>query len=376
MPLLAILDWDARTWAVLYFISEWLIRVGMLFVVPRRRSPQAANAWLALIFLFPWPGLIIIWLIGSPKMPIWRRAVLMKFVEEIHDVMARMEQSPHSVRPQLAPEQLPTAELASRLGHLQAVGGNHGELLTDYDVTLRRIAADIDAATDHVHLLFYIFADDATTAPLIEALGRAVRRGVPCRVLADALGSKAFLKKLELRLQQSGVQFRRVLPYSLLRWKLRVDMRNHRKIVVIDGKIGYTGSQNLVDAQFKQGVVYEEMVARVEGPVVSQLQLVFAADWYYETSETLKDRRFFPDLDAVGAASAPALPSGPTFPTENNHRLIVSLIHGSLKRIVITTPYLIPDQALLQALETAVLRGVDVHLVVSERLSGKIMLLL
>lgn len=362
------LEWEPHTWALLYFISEWLIRVSMLFVVPRRRSPQAANAWLAFVFFLPWPGLILFWLIGSPKMPVWRRQVVVEYMEKMADVVARLERSPHSVRPTLAPELLPTTELASRLGHFQVVGGNHGELLTDYGATLRRLVADIDNAQDHVHLLFYIFAADAATAPVIDALGRAVQRGVRCRVLADALGSKAFLKALASRLEALGVQFHRMLPYGLLRWKLRVDLRNHRKIVVIDGKVGYAGSQNLVDAQFKEGIVYEELMARVEGPVVLQLQFVFAADWYLETRELLNDARCFPDPQALGNAPAQALPSGPTFPTENNQRLIVSLIHGSLKRVVITTPYLIPDDALLQALETAVLRGVDVHLVVSEKM--------
>src|SRR5262249_6450204 len=140
----------------------------------------------------------------------------------------------------------------------------------------------------------------------------------------------------------------------------------HRKIVVIDGHIGYTGSQNLVDAEFKQGLVYEDVMARVTGPVVLELQYVFAADWFLQTNETLNKDMEFPGPEIAGSLPAQVLPSGPAFPTQNNQRLFVALVHGALKRVVLTTPYFIPDEPLLQALQTAVLRGVDVHLVVSE----------
>ena len=158
-----------------------------------------------------------------------------------------------------------------------------------------------------------------------------------------------------------------MLPVSLLPWrKARLDLRNHRKIVVIDGQIGYTGSQNLVAADFKGGVAYEDLMARVTGPVVLELQYLFAADWFLETNEVLDGEAEFPGPKIAGDVPAQALPSGPAFPTQNNQRLFVALVHGARKRVVLTTPYFIPDEPLLQAMQTAVLRGVEVHLVVSE----------
>jgi cardiolipin synthase A/B len=145
----------------------------------------------------------------------------------------------------------------------------------------------------------------------------------------------------------------------------RIDLRNHRKIAVIDGRIGYTGSQNLVDPDFKPGITYEELVVRVTGPVVLQLQAVFAADWFLETEEVLDTLEVFPDPDVTGKVAAQVLPSGPDYPATNVQRLIVALVHGARTRVVITTPYFIPDDALMQALETAVMRGVEVHVVVS-----------
>jgi cardiolipin synthase len=268
----------------------------------------------------------------------------------------------------VGPELSQAVTLAENLGGLPILGGNSAELLVDYSGTIARLVADIDQAKNHVHLLFYIFLNDGATAPIIDALGRAARRGVTCRVLVDAVGSRPTLKTLVIKLKAQGVAIHEMLPLSLLPWKLvRPDLRNHRKIAVIDGRIGYTGSQNLVCAEFKEGITYEEVMVRLSGPVVLDLQYVFAEDWFLETNEVLEGEAEFPGPEIAGAVPAQALPSGPGHPTQNNQRLIVALVHGARKQVVLTTPYFIPDEPLLQAMQTAVLRGVDVHLMVSEK---------
>ena len=150
--------------------------------------------------------------------------------------------------------------------------------------------------------------------------------------------------------------------------RARFDMRNHRKIAVLDGKIGYVGSQNLVDRAFKPGIVNRELVARVRGPLVAQLQAVLLADRYYETEERIGELGHFPPFEEAGSVFAQCLPSGPGYSQENNQRLIVSLIHAANERVVLTTPYFIPDEPLYQAMQTAATRGVEVHLVVSRDL--------
>jgi cardiolipin synthase len=187
-------------------------------------------------------------------------------------------------------------------------------------------------------------------------------------VLVDSLGSRRYLRALLPELGAAGVEVHEVLPVGLLRWRLdRIDLRNHRKIAVIDGRTAYTGSQNLVDADFVEGLTYEELMVRVTGPVVLELQLVFAVDWYLETGQLLDGTGVFPEPAITGDVPSQVLPSGPGFPTANNQRVFIALVHGARERVVITTPYFIPDEPLLQALQTAVLRGVDVHLIVSER---------
>jgi cardiolipin synthase len=157
-----------------------------------------------------------------------------------------------------------------------------------------------------------------------------------------------------------------MMPYGLFRRPHeRSDLRNHRKIAVIDGRVGYTGSQNLVDAQFKPGIAYEDLMIRVTGPVVMELQFIFAMDWFLDTNEIIDGQREFPPPELAGKVPVQALPSGPAFPAQNNQRLFVALVHGARQRVVLTSPYFVPDDPLLQAMQTAALRGVDVHLVVS-----------
>jgi cardiolipin synthase len=359
---------DPTIWAWSFFLSEWVIRLGMLAVVPFRRTPAAAKGWLLLIFFEPWVGLLLYLLIGRATLPRWRTEQIAKLPQAMGKVLERLATHPHVFHPQLTPELSLAGFLAENLGQMPALGGNAAEILVDYDATLDRLVADIDRAEDHVHLLFYIFADDRATAPVIAALGSATKRGVHCRVLVDSVGSRSALRTLIPKLTALGVAVNEMLPVGLFRWRAaRLDLRNHRKIAVIDGRVAYTGSQNLVAAEFKEGITYEELMLRVTGPAALELQYIFAADWFLETNEVLDSDEVFPDPEIAGQIPMQALPSGPDFPTQNNQRFIVALIHGARKRVVITTPYFIPDEPLLQALQTAVLRGVDVHLVVSEK---------
>lgn len=364
------MEWlpDAAFWIELYFAVEWCIRLAMIAVVPLRRTPQAALAWMFVILLIPIPGLVLFLLLGRSKMPGWRVARLDEFRhamgEQRDRLLPRVSPEEAAVEPELAP----TALLAHNLGRFRVVGGNDVELLSDYQSVIDRLIADIEAARDHVHLLYYIFADDDATAPILAALGRAVQRGVECRVLFDAVGSRWWRRRLLRKLAQIGVEVHAVLPWGLFRRRAaRADLRNHRKIVVIDGQIGYVGSQNLVNAQFIEGLQYEELVARLTGPAVTQLQYVFASDWFLDGSSLLKDARYFPPVASTGRVAIQVLPSGPHSPRDNNQRLIVSMVHAARERIVLTTPYFVPDEPLLQALETAAVRGVDVRLIVSRR---------
>ncbi len=356
------------TWSTLYLVSEWVIRVTMLGVVPFRRSPQSAQAWLLLILFLPWIGLLVFLTFGHNIYPRWRRDRYARLPDAFGRLRDRLAQSPPVAAPPLPPHLAHIVKLVQNLGQLPILGGNHAAFIPGYDRFLRRLVEDIDAAQHHVHLLFYIFSDDASAQPVIDALKRAQARGVACRVLIDALGSRAWARSLRRQLEPAGVQLHEVLPLGLFNWRAaRIDLRNHRKVVVIDGVVGYVGSQNIVDKIYKPGIVYEELMARVTGPVVLELQFVFAGDWFIETEEVLDSPELFPPPrrhDRDHTAVAQVLPTGPGFENTGLHQLIVALVHGARERVCITTPYFIPDDTLLQALDTAVRRGVDVTLIV------------
>jgi cardiolipin synthase len=351
-------------------VVQFIISVAMLIYVPRKRSPAASRTWLILVFFQPFIGAILYFLVGR----IYVSARRLKMQHEITRIINKfrshfLKQLP-SLDPQLDDVSKQAILLAQQIGDFSAIPCNAAELLTDYDGTITRLVQDIDQAQDHVHLLYYIFADDAVGGRVIGALGRAVERGVTCRVLLDSFGSKKWRKHVLRKMQALGIEARVVLPPGnlLRRGAARFDLRNHRKIVVVDGATGYIGSQNLVDSGFKQGIVYEELVARVTGPVVAQLQAIFLSDYYLETARALTPVAYpglLPAFEMNGTVTMQTLPSGPGYSSGTTERLIVALLYRASKRVVLTTPYFVPESPLLEAMATAVKCGVDVHLIVS-----------
>jgi len=348
--------------AFLYVLSEWAIRFVMLVYVPQRRSPAAARTWLLLIFLLPWPGFLLYAIIGRIKLPAWRLA---RQREVTGMILAWQER--HPLPAPASPHPGPIPALVRALGDFRVLDGNTVELLPDYDASIRRLVEAIDGAQHSVHLLYYIFADDDRGGQVVQALLRARARGAECRVLVDAVGSRKFaLPALLARLRASGIPAREVLPAGMFRRNAaRFDLRNHRKVAVIDNRIAFTGSQNLVNPEFVPGYPNEELVVRVTGPVVIQLQAVFLQDWFFETGELPADPDAIEMPVPTGTSRAQVLPSGPGYERENAQELLVHLFHRAQRSIVLTTPYFVPDEPFLQALRTAVRRGVEVRLVVA-----------
>jgi cardiolipin synthase A/B len=356
------------------YISEWLLRLVMLLVVTRRREPAAAMAWLLVIFFSPWVGLVLYWLIGENRLPRRRIEAREHAREKLREVASRFEQHPSVVRPELGPEAAAAVVLAERLGDMPILGGNAVTLIADTNELIDRLVADIDAAEHHVHLLFYIYANDATGQRVADALHRAVRRGVACRVLVDAAGSRRMLKTLAPELASQGVEVISALKVGLFRRRVaRIDLRNHRKIAVIDSRIGYAGSQNIVSADYgHKDLAWADLMVRLVGPTVLELQAVFVTDWHSESGQFLDDDSIFPAPKLAGTVPVQAVPSGPNFATENFQRMVVATLYTARHRVIITTPYFVPDRPLMQALEVAVLRGVQVDLIVPRRSDQRI----
>lgn len=343
-----------------YLISEWTIRLVMIVIVPFRRSPQASRSWLLFIFLFPLPGLLLFAAIGRASFPAWRAARFRDVKLFFTDTVARLVAiSAPTDSIALRPE----AILAETLSGLPAVSGNCVDLLDDYDAMVERLIIDIDGAKKHVRLLVYIFADDETGRAVIEALARAVTRGAACHVLLDPVGSRYWLRGTLHRLRAAGVEVRLSLPFRVFRSRTRSDMRNHRKLFIIDGTIGYGGSQNLVSKNLRLNIVNEEMVLRVTGPAVAEMTIIFLTDWFLETEIMLETNITIPP--SCGSVTIQVFPSGASYSLQGFKTFLVWIIHKACHRVIITTPYLIPDEILINAMRTAVLRGVVVELIVS-----------
>ena len=352
-------EWLLGSWLLML---DWLIRLAALFWIPSRTTPGAARSWLLLVGFVPLLGLPLYLLFGHPwlsRQRVQRQAEASQVIREEQALQPPLRWNP--VPDTATAEMVPLIE---RQGDFMPVHGNAVELLTDYDASLQALLDDIDQARDRVHLLYYLMFDDAVGEAVVQALQRAAARGVHCRLLLDAVGAKRGLRRYRHRLQALGVDVRAMLPGGL-RWRRsgRMDLRNHRKIAVIDNRVGYIGSQNLAQPGFVPGFPNRELVARVRGPAVAHLEAVFASDWYMETGQRLEVMT----VEPVCADDVPTqlLPSGPAYPFSNARDAVNALIHLARRRIVLVTPYFVPDEATLSALRIAALSGVQVQLILS-----------
>jgi cardiolipin synthase len=255
-----------------------------------------------------------------------------------------------------------------------AVGGNSARLLADSNATIDAMVADIDAALDHVHLLFYIWLPDNNGCKIVEAVKRAAVRGVKCRVMVDNLGSRLLLHSEHWKaMQAAGVQVAVALPIGnpLLRpLHGRIDLRNHRKIVVIDGTITYCGSQNCADPEFRVKAKFApwvDAVMRFEGPIARQNQHVFASDWMTYVDENLDDLLRQPIPAPQGGFTAQVIATGPTNRYSAMPQMFESLIHAARRELVISTPYYVPNESMQNALCASAYRGVDTTIIFPAR---------
>jgi cardiolipin synthase A/B len=262
------------------------------------------------------------------------------------------------------------------LGSLPMVGGNSAELIESYVGSFQAMADAIEQAEKFVHVEFFILVHDEATAPVFDALERASRRGVQVRVLSDHVAQFMYPNRRTTihRLAEMGAGYRPMLPLQPLRgrWR-RPDLRNHRKLLVVDNAVGFTGSQNMIVDHYhkkkgiRQGLHWHELMVRLTGPVVRELDAVFVTDWYSETDELLAlDTSPVRPGDDADLVDAQILPSGPSFDNDNNLKLFAAMIHNARKRISITSPYYVPDDTIQMAVVTAASRGLDVELFVSE----------
>ncbi|MFI9653188.1 cardiolipin synthase [Guyparkeria sp. GHLCS8-2] len=351
-----------------YFLAEWTIRLAALFIVPLRRPPAAATAWLLLLFFLPILGLVMYLLVGRPRISRDRAEKVTHLTQTLRPITDRLARAEPQGSGNLPARFAAVDQMVRRWRQFPLFDGNRIGLIDSMDAFAAELVREIDAAQDHVHLTFYIAAIDRATRPVFDAMERAAARGVVVRLIVDDFGSKENMRDLR-RLSRRGIAVGRAFPRSKLpRKSARFDLRNHRKLVVIDGQVGYAGSMNLVRPEFGRGQSYEDLMLRIEGPVVLELQAIFAGDWYLETGLLLDTERYFPVPVTAGHESCVGLPSGPEYPEPLLQRLLLGLLHAATERVEIVTPYFVPDESTLDALKAAARRGVHCELILPESL--------
>lgn len=357
-------------WLLILVGLSWVVTLALGVSVIRRFGPFKAWAWLALMFGLPWVGLVLYLLFGRYPHTRLEESRYREAEREARAADGLFRLEPHHQQPRLSGHLEGLDREARNMGGLPALGGNRAELLSEHERIVQSLIEDIDRAEDHVHLLFYIFRDDETGRRVAEALTRAAARGVDCRVLADGVGSRHMLASMADRLRREGVEVATALPVSFYRRRLgRFDLRNHRKIGVVDGRIGYVGSWNLLHPSYRRRRVKEwfDLMARVEGPAVLELQLLFLQDWNLDADRPVTDERLCPEPQRPGQSTAQVVPSDPLSALTPIRDLTVTALNRARRSAVLTTPYLIPDETLLSSLWLAVERGIEMHVVVPRR---------
>ncbi|MGB7418278.1 MAG: cardiolipin synthase [Erythrobacter sp.] len=363
-------SWAVWLWTNKFVVAGWIIALVAFVLVPFRRPPAEARSWLLVFFGLPWIALVAYALIGRPYFGADRKARIEQLPALLDRIRAQIEGFGRA--PELSADNIAVERLARGIGGFAATSGNSIAMLDRYEPAYDRIVADIDAARHHVHLEFYIFRDDRIGDRIIAALGRAAARGVACRVLVDALGSYESLRRLKRRLRRFGVEVHDILPLRRRLRSSRVDLRNHRKIVIVDGTVGFTGSQNIWDPTEHSRRKNKDLLLRIEGPAVSQLQAVFALDWYLETLEELVSTELFPPPDQRDGRSAQIVATGPENPAVGVDLIFAQAMYNAADVVVITTPYFIPNDAMISAIKAAMLGGVRVCLITPEQSDHRI----
>jgi len=374
---------DHTGWvAIAVFITDLLIRMGLSIRVIMRRLPVGvALAWLVLILVFPFVGAVLYLLLGEYRLGPRRARRALAVRAEAEELLAVRHGTSEVCRPQLDSQGTALIQLAGSLLEAPLLTGNRLELLPDAEAAFPSLIADIDRSSRTCNLEFYIWTPGGRADEVGAALHRAATRGVVCRVLVDALGGAAFLKSpLAGELRKAGVHVRSALHTGAVSALFaRPDLRLHRKIAVIDGQVGYTGSLNMADPRFfkqKAGVgKWVDAMVRIEGPAVTALNDMVLKDWAVETGGDLRSL-----LDPSEPATAPeqgntpvqVLSSGPLARVHAIEQVHLMAVYLAERELTMTTPYFVPSESLLMALLSAAARGVDVTLIVPAKIDSRL----
>lgn len=351
-----------------------LVLVHLLFmaraVLRPHRDPESRIAWVVVIGVAPVAGIVAYILFGETNIGNKRAARAKEVLASMPPAIPARSLNEPSLRAEIPERYESLFRLGETINGYLPVGGNTAHLMADSNSAIDAMVADMDAARDHIHLIFYIWLEDKNGLKVVAALKRAAARGVTCRAMADGLGSRAMIgSKNWQEMREAGVQVATALRIGNLLMRAlrgRIDLRNHRKIVVIDNWITYCGSQNCADPEFRVKPKYAPWVdalMRFEGPVARQNQHVFIGDWMTTVSQDIRGLLEEPLRASGPGFAAQVIATGPTVRNSAMPETFETLMHAARHQLVITTPYFVPKESMQAALCAAAHRGVDTTII-------------
>jgi len=366
-------SWVRDLWPALLTLAHLVLAIGVTVdAVLRPRHVASVLGWVGIAWMVPILGPLLYGAFGVNRV---RRAAVSLDLEAAWSQAGTRQSATETPASDLVmaerfPELIGLVRLGHRVTGRPLLAGNRVEPLINGDQAFPAMLAAIAEARESVTLLTYIFDHDRTGLEFHQALAAAHRRGVAVRVLIDAVGSRYGRPSMVATLRQAGVPVAAFLPPRLARLYRYINLRNHRKILVADGRIGFMGGMNLREGhrlERRPSHPAQCLHFRVEGPVVAELQRTFAMDWAFTTGEILVGDTWFPELPTQGDVLARGVPAGPDGDLDHLAEILLGALQVARDRVGIVTPYFLPDEVLLRGLQAAAMRGVRVDIVVPAR---------
>lgn len=365
----------ALIWSLLSVVYYLAVTLAVLDILHNRREPRGMLAWILALVALPLIGLILYMLVGPVPMQrkvrrrIRRRNLIGPSLVQKTAVLEQKHDARGTVRIDASTRSL--MQLATRVSDAVVTSDNKVIVYHDAERAFLSLSLAIEAAERHVHMEYYIFANDETGRAMRDLLIRKASQGVEVRLLLDAVGCWSLSRRFVKEMNAAGVRVKFFLPWGLTNRRLQLNCRNHRKLTVIDGALAFSGSKNIADEYLgrkrrKLGPWIDTHL-QFEGPCVIQMQEVFVEDWHFATGQDLASSTYFPSPVVAGEHLVQVVPSGPDGRSDVMHQLLNAAVADADRSITFITPYFVPDRAMILALTSAAYRGVRVRLLLPSR---------
>ena len=333
-------------------------------VLLENRNPMKSLSWILVLIFLPFIGIFFYLIIGQNFRK--EKIISKKSILRINERPVATYEITFLETSRIYKNHLNLVKLLYKNSEAVGYAFNKIEILADGKTTFDSMFEAIKNAKEHIHIEFFIFEDDKISNQLRELLISKAKEGVRVRMIYDFLGSWLLSKRYLYSLQKAGVYARPFLPFRLRLGRSKINLRNHRKLLIVDGKIGFTGGLNVADRYFYGNVLgkWRDTFVRFEGSVVHGLQQLFLNDWYFVERKLINDSRYFPESQKFDDNLVQIVSSGPDTDWESIMQGIASAVMAAKKYIFIQTPYFVPPDAILSAIQIAALSGVDVRLMV------------